>query len=365
MRDAQVVLDAVRHLRHVVRHDPRHEELVPQLSSSLTHAHSGGSQGIDRAFLNIKAHACELSQLLRLQGQFSSFLRHERDFRSPVHETPGHVGENAPIVAVGTSPWTFPSTRHGEAPRLSAQGGIVTAPMSRVGLVVLISLSGCATAQLAGARPPLTPMEAGPSRLVVIEPLFERSELRPGKEELSAEAKTKEKGFFLKEQTRSVVHDAVVKLVARLRPHWRVFAPSAAPTLKGQAVVVRTVVDTSELAESDRTLKNAAFAFGLVILPLQILAAFPVEETQRIGGSLEVASLDAGELQRRLVKYATQPDYSVNLGLQKTESQPFLLDVTYEEGLFADETPRPGVLVDGFVEKLAFAIVTFVEEKAP
>jgi prolyl oligopeptidase len=48
----------------------------------------------------------------------------------------------------------------------------------------------------------------------------------------------------------------------------------------------------------------------------------------------------------------------------KTKRQPFALDVEYEEGLFADETPRPGVLVEGFVEKLAFAIVSLIEEES-
>jgi hypothetical protein len=65
------------------------------------------------------------------------------------------------------------------------------------------------------------------------------------------------------------------------------------------------------------------------------------------------------------VKYATQPDFAVNFSGLPPRTQPFALDVEYEEGLFADESPRLGVLLDGFVEKLAFAIVTLIEESAP
>jgi hypothetical protein len=44
--------------------------------------------------------------------------------------------------------------------------------------LLLLPLTGCATAHLIGDRPPLMRVEAGPPRTVVIEPLFERAEWR-------------------------------------------------------------------------------------------------------------------------------------------------------------------------------------------
>lgn len=224
-------------------------------------------------------------------------------------------------------------------------------------LLFSTGLMGCATATLVGQRPPLSTIEAGPPRTVVIEPLFERSELQ-----ISAPKPT-DKALYLRPQVRAAVFERLVATVTKLRPQWRVAAPGALAAITGPVVLVRTVLDTSELAESDRTLKNAAFAFGLVLLPLQILAAFPVEETQRTTGTLSRLKLDAAVLKDRLVKYATQADFAVNVAGHTPAQQPFSFDVTYEEGLFADESPRTAVLVEGLVEKLAYAIVTFIEEE--
>lgn len=245
----------------------------------------------------------------------------------------------------------------------------------------------------------MTPMEAGPPRVVVVEPLFDRAEwktsthtqfvdtgmptsmgtsmgtstmLMPMGTTASGSSGTiavtrtvTEKPLFARAETLAAIHARLIPAIQALRPHWQVVAPSAAPNLTRATTVVRTVIDGNELTQSDRPLKNAAFAFGLVILPLQILAAFPVEETQRVSGLIEKTALEAKVLQQRLVKYATQPDFAVNLAGLPQKRQPFALDVVYEEGLFADEAPRAAVLVDGFVEKLAFAIVTLVEEESP
>lgn len=250
----------------------------------------------------------------------------------------------------------------------------------------------------------MDPIEAGPPRVVVIEPLFERAEWKtstrtefvergalamppsPGLEtmalggpslspspldsagassQLTVTRTTTEKPLFARPAVLAAIHERLVPAVAALRPHWTIVAPGAAPTIKREAVVIRTVLDGNEIVESDRPLKNAAFAFGLVLLPLQIITAFPVEETQRISGQLEKVAVEQGALQQRLVKYATQPDFAVNLSGLKAKRQPFALDVQYEEGLFADETPRPAVLVEGFVQRLAYAIVTLVEEESP
>lgn len=243
----------------------------------------------------------------------------------------------------------------------------------------------------------MDPIEAGPPRIVVIEPLFERAEWKTsthtevvdpsvamGASErytplpptlMSGEPTTQstvlatrttiEKPLFARPAVLAAIHERLLPAIAALRPHWTIVAPGAAPTIKRDAVVIRTVLDGNEVVESDRPLKNAAFAFGLVLLPLQIITAFPVEETQRISGQIEKVAVEPKALQQRLVKYATQPDFAVNLSGLKSRRQPFALDVQYEEGLFADETPRPAVLVEGFVERLAYAIVTLVEEESP
>lgn len=239
----------------------------------------------------------------------------------------------------------------------------------------------------------MDPIEAGPPRIVVIEPLFERAEWKTSTRTEFVDAvtgsstlaspigqsvsplgasqpvvvtqTTTQKPLFGRPSILAAIHERLLPAVAALRPHWTIVAPGAAPTITRNAVVIRTVLDGNEVVESDRPLKNAAFAFGLVILPLQIFTAFPVEETQRISGQLEKVAIEPKALQQRLVKYATQPDFAVNLSGLRSRRQPFALDVQYEEGLFADETPRPAVLVEGFVERLAYAIVTLVEEESP
>jgi hypothetical protein len=251
-----------------------------------------------------------------------------------------------------------------------------------VGMVVM----GCAPAFLVGQRPPREPMVAGPPRTVVVEPLFERAEWKTstttefvntvgsglGTSMTASGAPTTvaitrtvtEKPLFARPATLKAIHERLIPAIGVLRPSWKVVGPSAAPNLRGPVTVVRTIIDGNELVQSDRTLKNSAFAFGLVLLPLQILAAMPVEETQRVSGQVDLVRLADQALGPRLVKYATQPDFAVNLSGLPPRTQGFALDVEYQEGLFADEAPRFGVLLDGFVEKLAFAIVTLVEEES-
>ncbi|MBE2253265.1 MAG: hypothetical protein IAE78_27285 [Myxococcus sp.] len=248
-------------------------------------------------------------------------------------------------------------------------------------LLSTVSGFGCATAHLVGERAPRERVEAGPPRVVVVEPLFDRAEWKTSTRTdfvdpaglgsatlappIAVTRTVTEKPLFARPPTMVAVHEQLLVAISLLRPHWTVVAPGAAPTITREAVVVRTVIDKNELVQSDRTLKNAAFAFGLVLLPLQILAAFPVEETERVSGLLEKVVLDPKALQQRLVKYATQPDFAVNFSGLAPKRQPFALDVEYEEGLFADEGPRPAVLVEGFVEKLAYAIVSLIEEEPP
>ena len=109
-------------------------------------------------------------------------------------------------------------------------------------------------------------------------------------------------------------------------------------------------------------LKNLAFGFGLLIWPLQFFNVTPVEETVRVYGLVERFGLDAVGLKARLVKYPSQPDYAVNLAGATPLRRPFGLDVSYEEGLLADERPRSGVLLDGFIDRLSTAVIALVEE---
>jgi hypothetical protein len=99
-----------------------------------------------------------------------------------------------------------------------------------------------------------------------------------------------------------------------------------------------------------------------VILPLQFININPVEETVRVFGLVERFNVDATTLPTRLVRYPSQPDYAVNLANVSSVKREFGLDIAYEEGLLADERPRPKVLIDGFIDRLASATIALVEE---
>ena len=67
-------------------------------------------------------------------------------------------------------------------------------------------------------------------------------------------------------------------------------------------------------------------------------------------------------LEGRLVRYPTQPDFAVNTANLPVYERQFGLDLSYEEGILANEAPREAVLIRGFSLKLASAIVAMVEE---
>lgn len=251
--------------------------------------------------------------------------------------------------------------------------------------LLLMCSSGCATAKLVGPRAEVT-ADPGTPRTVVIEPLFELAELKtsfrteyatmnnlgsygygyggfgPGGT-VAITREVREKPFFAKPPVLTEVHQRVLTEVQKRRPSWRVTSTSGAPLLAGEVTVVRTVIEAHELVATDRPLKNLAFGFGLVILPLQFVNIDPVHETARVFGIVERFSIEGGELNRRLVKYPSQPDFAVNLaGIQQLRRE-FGLDVSYDEGLLADERPRAGVLIDGFADRLAAAIIALVEEQ--
>ena len=154
----------------------------------------------------------------------------------------------------------------------------------------------------------------------------------------------------------------MLEQVQRLRPSWRVSSTSSLAALDGQVSIVRVIVRNSEIVQSNRAFKNLAFAFGLVLWPLQLFNIAPVTETQRVYGALERYLTDAQTAKARLVRYQTQPDSAFNASGYSPLGRSFGLDVTYEEGLLADEAPRKVVLPEGFAERLAAAVVALVEE---
>jgi hypothetical protein len=234
----------------------------------------------------------------------------------------------------------------------------------RAASIIGLLATGCAPALLVGARPPREPMVAGPARVVVVEPLQEQAPWKRAPVAGGRAPATSDKALFSRPATLAALHERVTKAIGALRPSWTVLSPSTAQESRRPLTVVRVSIGSNELVASDRPLRNAAFAFGLVLLPLQLIAAMPVEETQRVTGQLEVAPVPAGGLGSRLVKFANQPDFAVNHAGLVVRAQPFALDIEYQEGLFADETPRPGVLLEGLVERLAFAVVTLIEEES-
>ena len=261
--------------------------------------------------------------------------------------------------------------------------------LSSLSLVAL--LSGCATARLLG-EPAFSPEDPKIARTVVIEPLFELAELqtstrteyahlgsgygnpglgfgsgfnRMGPSTVAITRQVQEKPFFARPSTLAEVQHRVMSEVQRRRPSWRVTSTSGAPVLTGPVTVVRTIIEGNDLVASDRTLKNLAFGFGLLIWPLELFNINPVEETVRVYGLVERFPLDGDSLRQRLVKYPSQPDFAVNLANVTPLRRQFGLDFTYEEGLLADERPRPNVMIDGFVDRLAAAIVALVEEQQP
>lgn len=256
-------------------------------------------------------------------------------------------------------------------------------------LLFIAALSGCATAKLIG-DPAFTPEDPQVARSVVIEPLFELAELQTstrteyatlgsgygnpglgfgsgfgttGPSSVAITRQVSEKPFFARPATLVELQHRAMAQVQLRRPSWRVTSTTGAQLLKGPVTVVRTIIEGNETVASDRTLKNLAFGFGLIIWPLQLFNINPVEETIRVYGLIERFNLDATSLQQRLVKYPSQPDFAVNLANVPPLRREFGLDVTYAEGLLADERPRPNLMIDGFVDRLASAIIALVEEQ--
>lgn len=243
--------------------------------------------------------------------------------------------------------------------------------------------SGCTAARLVGPVP-ITAPDPGDPRVVVLEPFFETAEWKmtvkteiasvgssnplfgatasPFANDVAVQTTTAEKPLFARVVMLAEEHRQVLAEVQRLRPNWRVTSTSGAQVLTGPVHVVRVVVGDAELIETNRPMKNLAFGFGLVLWPLLIVAGMPVEETQRVYGTLDRYRLDAEDLKRRLVRYPTQPDFAVNTAQLRPFQRPFGLDLQYEEGLLVNEQPRELLLLRCFSLKLASAIVAIIEE---
>jgi hypothetical protein len=253
----------------------------------------------------------------------------------------------------------------------------------------LLALTGCATARVVG--PPIHVAEdPAEERAVVLEPFFEQAEWQTVMQSelytmtsqsvpvqtpfgvgygttpaqtVVVQRPVQQKPIFAQVKNLALEYAMVMEAVRKLRPKWKVVAPTQAMELPGPITVVRTVVRDSELIESDRSLKNLAFGFGLLILPLQLVHLSPVQETVRVYGSVQRYGIAHGaEVQRRLIKYASQPDAAVNTEGLSPLNRELGLDLAYEEGLLADEGPRELVLIEAFSMRLAAAVVALVEE---
>ena len=156
-------------------------------------------------------------------------------------------------------------------------------------------------------------------------------------------------------------HAQVLAEVARLRPAWRVRSTSALLSGEGPVKLVRVVIGETTVVSSDRTYKTVAFGFGIIIWPLLLLQIGGVDETERVYGLLDRYDSDALTLRPRLLRYPTQPDFAVDTrGLPRT-AQPFGLDLAYNEGVASSSSAHDATLVQGFVQRLANAIVAVVE----
>ncbi len=259
-------------------------------------------------------------------------------------------------------------------------------------LAVLLFLGvGCATARVVGPPVHVTD-DPKISRVVVIEPFFENADWKTevlrvnapmgsmmpppmsrgptvgvglGMSTLPTEVTQTVKPVLAQVDSLAAEHRLVLEYVQRMRPSWRVSSTSGLAAQDGTVNVVRIIVGDTETVGTDRPIHSTALAFGIFIWPLLIYQAWPVTETWRVYGNLERYDVDASTVKGRLVRYKTQPDSAFNAAGFTPLKREFGLDVTYEEGLLADENPRKGVMIDGFAERLASAIVAIVEEQAP
>lgn len=254
-------------------------------------------------------------------------------------------------------------------------------------LFSLLLSTACATARVIGPPVVVTP-DPNVQRVVVIEPFFETAEWKTEVLRVRSpmspmlpmgttigssmqmgptaggvtEVTQVTKPLLAQVPSLAAEHRLVLDHVQKLRPSWKVTSTSGVQALDGPVTVVRTIIESSSIIGTDRPLKSTAFAFGLVLFPLQIYNFWPVTETERAYGSLQRFMSDAPTVKSKLVRYKTQPDSAFDATGFTPLQRDFGLDITYEEGLLADEEPRKNVLIEAFSERLASAIVAIVEE---
>jgi len=178
---------------------------------------------------------------------------------------------------------------------------------------------------------------------------------------VTVERRYAEKPIFAQVTVLTQEQRGVIAELKRLRPSWSVLSTGELPAVTGSVSVVRVIVGPGEIAGSNRTLKQLACGFGFLFPPLWLFTLSPVEEVQRVHGQLQRFDADAGDLRARLLRYPTQPDFAVDTRGMAPNNLPFSLDLEYEEGFMASEKSREPVLVQGFVQKLAAAVVLLME----
>lgn len=252
--------------------------------------------------------------------------------------------------------------------------------MSRLLLLPALLCVACAATKHTG--PPLVtvPEKRSPPVTVILEPFFEQARLVTTEKTQTATAtpmgggvysgvphnvvvtqRIEEKPLLARVPILADLHSRVLFEVKRRRPQWNVQSTGAVAQTTGPVTVVRTIVGDAEIVGSNRTVRNLAFGFGLVIWPLMIVAAGPVEETVRVHGVLWSYEADADALRTKLIRYPTQPDFAVDTRGLPAREQRFGLDIEYEEKLFTPETSKDSVLIDGFALQLAGAVIAMVE----
>ena len=233
----------------------------------------------------------------------------------------------------------------------------------------------CAPARLVGPEPIAPPALQPLPVVVVLEPFFESAPVEEKTEvdtittwgssgrpqDLTYVRKYAQKPLFAQVRALEMEHRLVLEAVRRHRPDWRVVSTGELPALQGPVRLVRVIVGHNETVGSNRAFKSIATAFGVVIWPLLLVNVTPVHEVERIYGTLLLYEVNAEDLRGRLMRYPTQPDYAVDTRGFPARQQPYGLDVEFEEGIMASEEKRAPVLLRGFSERLAVAIVALVE----
>jgi hypothetical protein len=259
-------------------------------------------------------------------------------------------------------------------------------------LVVLLPLCGCTAARLTSAPLPTPPDARGPV-VLVIEPLFEVSQwkistktdyvngygtptygsmygggMNPyygntmgGPVQMEVQHDVADKPAVSRIPALNNEQQIVIREIQRLRPNWQVLSTAALQTISGPVDVVRVIIGDTQVIDSDRTMKDWICAVGLGVPGFFTL----VHETQRIQGGINRYQTDAETVRPHLVRYASQPDFAVDTRGMVPIKQTFGLDVAYEEGIFGPDGMRDQVVVNGFAQRLAVAVVAMVEGIKP